>query len=176
MAAYSERHYGDPDWRLSDPRAVVLHYTAGGDYASVHALFAANAPNRDELPGVCAHFVVDQDGTIYQLVSLKVRCRHAIGINDRSIGIEMVQDATADPADASRMILNRPEQSRAAVELVAWLTDRFGIPVSDVIGHGMVNDSRYFHDLSGWVNDHVDWLPAEVQRFQRRVEEARREA
>lgn len=170
MAAYSERHYGDSEWRLSDPRAIVLHYTAGGDYAGVHSTFAADVANRGELPGVCAHFVVDQDGTIYQLVPLDVRCRHAIGINDRAIGIEMVQDATADPRDAARMILDRREQSQAAVKLVAWLTDRFGIPTSDVIGHGMVNDSRYFRDLSGWTNDHVDWLPPEVSEFRERVD------
>lgn len=176
MAAYSERHYGDSEWRLSDPRAIVLHYTASGDYAGVHATFAANAANRGELPGVCAHFVVDQDGTIYQLVPLDVRCRHAIGINDRSIGIEMVQDATADPHDAARMILDRRVQSQAAVELVAWLMDRFGISSTDVIGHGMVNDSRYFRDLSGWTNDHVDWLPEEVREFRQRVNQATRDA
>ena len=43
-----------------------------------------------ELPGVCAHFVIDTDGTIYQLVNLRVRCRHAIGMNWTAIGIEHV--------------------------------------------------------------------------------------
>ena len=53
--------------------------------------FASNAANRGEKPGTCAHFVIEKSGKIHQLVPLGVRCRHAIGLNHVSIGIEMVQ-------------------------------------------------------------------------------------
>ena len=33
-------------------------------------------------------FLIDKDGTIYQLVSLRYICRHTVGLNDRAIGIE----------------------------------------------------------------------------------------
>ena len=43
-----------------------------------------------ELPGTCAHFIVDKDGTIYQLVALTIMCRHTVGLNWTAFGIEQV--------------------------------------------------------------------------------------
>src|SRR5262245_23690549 len=76
MAAYEQRHYGLDTWRLTDPKVVVEHYTASTTFSSAWWTFAGNAPNGGELPGTCAHFVVDSDGTIYQLVPLNTACRH----------------------------------------------------------------------------------------------------
>lgn len=168
MAAYSERHYGESEWRL-DPRAVVLHYTAGSTYESAFETFASNAPSLGEKPGVCAQFVVDKDGTIYQLTRLRVRCRHTIGLNHESVGIEMVQEDLGGGHVTSEAILDREAQARSAVDLVAWLKQRYRIPMRDVIGHAMANDSRLFEDRSGWRNDHVDWPKSEVKTFRKRV-------
>src|SRR5437868_3219646 len=87
MAGYAYRHYGVRSFRLH-PKLIVLHFTDSGpgSYPGVHALFNANTPNGGELPGVCAHYVVDQDGTVYQQVPLGIMCRHAIGVNDHAIG------------------------------------------------------------------------------------------
>ena len=43
-----------------------------------------------ELPGVCAHYVIDRDGTVYQLVPTSIMCRHTVGLNCTAIGIEHV--------------------------------------------------------------------------------------
>ena len=45
--------------------------------------FARNAPDLElgELPGVCSHFVIDRDGTIYRLVPTTIMCRHTVGLN-----------------------------------------------------------------------------------------------
>jgi N-acetyl-anhydromuramyl-L-alanine amidase AmpD len=169
MAGYSERHYGEREWRLHDPDAIVLHYTASGSYSSVWSTFQSNVPNRGELPGVCAHYVVKQTGTIAEVVPPRIRCRHAIGLNHRSIGIEMVQEAGPGPAWADQQILERRPQIRSALRLVAWLQGRYGIATGDVIGHSMANDSPYFKDLQGWRNDHVDWLKKDVKEFRQRL-------
>jgi len=169
MAGYSRRHYGDREWRLRDHDAIVLHYTAGGSYSSAWSTFDSNAPNRGELPGVCAHYVVKQSGGIAELVPPRIRCRHAIGLNHRSIGIEMVQEAGPGPRWADRQILERKPQIRAALRLVAWLQDRYGIATGEVIGHSMANDSPYFEDLQGWRNDHTDWLRGDVKEFRKRL-------
>lgn len=170
-AKYSARHYGERTWHLrrSDVKTLVLHYTAGSTYAGAWQAFASNAPALGERPGVCAQFVVDKDGTIYQLTRLGVRCRHTIGLNHRSIGIEMVQEDVGSPAATAAAILHRGAQSRAAVRLVAWLEQRYDVRVGDVIGHAMANDSRFFEDRQGWRNDHSDWLPAEVAKFRHRL-------
>jgi hypothetical protein len=164
MAAYAQRHYGVATSRLSHPRLVVLHFTASSSYSGVHAAFSSDTPNNGELPGTCAHFVVDKDGTIYQQAPLTVMCRHAIGVNDRSVGIEMVQETGPSSSWADQQILARAPQIRSVLALVAWLCNRYGIPIRDVIGHSMVNDSPFFRDNEGWRNDHTDWQPADIAR------------
>ena len=76
----------------ADPRVIVEHYTVTQDFQPVYNTFAPNRPDPElgELPGICAHFVVDRDGTIYQLVSHDIMCRHTVGLNYTAIGIEHV--------------------------------------------------------------------------------------
>jgi N-acetyl-anhydromuramyl-L-alanine amidase AmpD len=170
MAGYAQRHYGLHSHRLH-VRLIVLHFTASGagSYPGVHATFAADTPNKGELPGTCAHFVVDQDGTIYRLVRLDVMCRHAIGVNDRAVGIEMIQATGISAHWADQQILHRRPQIRSVLRLVRWLQSRYAVQTRDVIGHAMVNDSRFFHDREGWRNDHSDWQREDVLALRRRL-------
>ena len=82
-AAYAKRHYGLATWQLQGPHVIVEHYTATDSFSSVWNTFAANTPDPElgDLPGTCAHFVIDRDGTIYQLVPLTIMCRHTVGLN-----------------------------------------------------------------------------------------------
>jgi hypothetical protein len=169
MGRYSKRHYGKRTWILSDPPAIVLHLTSGSSYRSAWNHFASNAPNRGELPGVCAHFIVGKRGNIYRLVPTKIRCRHAIGLNHKSIGIEMVQEIGSGSHWAATQVFKRRPQIRAAVRLTDHLRDRFGIRLRNVIGHAMANDSPFFKDRQGWRNDHTDWLARDVRKFRKRL-------
>ena len=81
----------------------------------------------------------------------------------------MVQEVGRGVHWADQQILNRKRQSNAAVRLVRWLQGRYGIATRDVIGHSMANDSRYFKDLQGWLNDHSDWLKRDVREFRKRL-------
>ncbi len=168
MADYSLRHSGSATAQLT-PTVIVLHYTAGGTWSSTRSSFASDVPNLGELPNVCAHYVVDQDGTVYQLVPTTIRCRHTIGLNDVAIGIEMVQAAGSGPAWADQQILDRPAQVGAALALVRSLQSQYGIATNNVIGHAMANAALQFHDLLGWHNDHVDWQAADVAVFRSRL-------
>ena len=127
-AAYAKRHYGVSTWRLRDPRVIVEHYTASD--TSPYAYFAANTPDPElgELPGVCAHFVIDRDGTIYQLVRLDTICRHTVGLNWTAIGIEHVGYSARD-------ILGDRRQLAASLKLTRWLRCRYGIATKNVTGH-----------------------------------------
>ena len=147
----------------------MLHFTASDSYSSAWNTFANNTPNRGELPGTCAHFVVSKDGVIHQLVPTTIRCRHAIGLNHRAIGIEMVQEAGPGPHWADQQILARRAQSGAVVRLVRWLQARYAIATGDVIGHAMANDHRLFLDREGWRNDHGDWIAEDVRTLRRRL-------
>jgi len=175
MAAYSKRHYGIDSAKL-DPKLIVLHYTAGDSFQSAWSTFAANTPaagpagSAAELPGTCSQFIVDQQGTIHQLVPLTVQCRHTIGLNRWAIGIEMVQtDAGHDSIWATDQILHRRKQITAVLALVRALMARYGLSKSDVIGHGTANDDPRFVDLEGWRNDHTDWLAPAVKELRSRL-------
>lgn len=166
MAAYAKRHYGVRTWRLDDPKAVVLHFTTTDTWTSPFYHFSNNTPvpgpagSRAEAPGPCTHFLVHTDGRIFQLAPLNVMCRHAIGLNHESIGIEFIEKRSA------ANVLARPKQRQAGVRLVRWLQYRLGIAKSDVIGHSEVNDSPHFLELvKGWRNDHTDWSPAQSRKF-----------
>lgn len=170
MAAYSYRHYGVRTWQLPDPKVIVLHYTVSPNWQSPWNLFASNSPSpgpsgsKPELPGGCTHFLVGKKGKIIQLAPLSTMCRHAIGINHRSIGIEFVEMRSA------ANILNRPKQFAAGVALVKWLQAQTGVATEDVIGHDMVNDSPYFQErVKGWRNDHTDWNARQVKTFRSRL-------
>ena len=97
MAAYAQRHYGIRSWRLH-PKVIVEHFTGSDSFSSAWNTFAANTPDPElaELPGTCAHFIVDRDGTIYQLVRLTVMCRHTVGLNYVALGIENVGTSDGD--------------------------------------------------------------------------------
>jgi beta-N-acetylhexosaminidase len=162
MAAYSLRHYGQATWRLTSPHVIVEHFTANDSFSATWNTFAADTPDPElsELPGTCAHFVVDTDGTIYQLVPLGIRCRHTVGLNWTAIGIEHV-----GTSDAS--ILDNPRQLRASLALTAWLMSRYHIALGDVIGHAESLTSPYHHELyAPWrCQTHADWSQADMNRY-----------
>jgi N-acetyl-anhydromuramyl-L-alanine amidase AmpD len=172
MARYSKRHYGRAVWRLRNPKVIVLHFTGGSSYESAWNTFAANSPNRGEMPGVCAHFIIGKQGTAHQLVRPSIRCRHAIGLNYTSIGIEMVQETGKGAHWADRQILHRRKQIHSALRLVRYLREHFGIKMTNIIGHSMANNSPYFEDHEGWTNTHTDWLWRDVKEFRRRLRRA----
>jgi N-acetylmuramoyl-L-alanine amidase len=141
MTAYAKRHYGLGTFRLRQPRVIVEHWTAGSSFSSAYSTFAQDTPDVElhELPGVCAHFVIDTDGTIYQLVPLKLMCRHTVGLNYTAIGIEHV--GTSDQA-----VLGNRRVLRASLKLTRWLRCTNGIELRDVIGHNESLSSPYHRE------------------------------
>jgi beta-N-acetylhexosaminidase len=166
-AAYAKRHYGIDTWRLRSPHVIVEHYTATTSFGSAWNTFAADTPDPElgERPGTCAHFVIDRDGTIYQLVPLGVICRHTVGLNWTAIGIEHV--GTSD-----RSILDDPKQLEASLRLTLWLMTRYGISLPNVIGHAESLTSPYHRELyAPWrCQTHADWQHADMVVFRAKLE------
>ena len=164
MAAYSERHYGRRMWQLRTPKVIVEHYTDGLSWSSAWNAFAANTRHNGELPGVCAHFIIDRNGTIYHLVPLDTRCRHAVGMNWTAIGIEHV--GTSD-----QMVLRDRRQMRSSIRLTLWLMQHFDINIGNVIGHAETLQSPYHHELyPSWrCLVHADFPHWAMHRYRRRV-------
>ena len=165
-AAYAARHYGLHTSKLVHPRVIVEHYTASTTFSSAWNTFASDAPDPElhERPGTCAHFVIDRDGTIYQLVSLTTICRHTVGLNWTAIGIEHV-----GTSDAS--ILSNKRQMRASLELTLWLMHRYDISLPNVIGHSESLTSRYHRErYTPWrCQTHADWQHADMVTYRRQL-------
>jgi N-acetylmuramoyl-L-alanine amidase len=161
MAAYSEKHYGIHSWRLH-PKVIVEHYTGSNSFSAAWDTFAANTPDPElgELPGTCAHFIVDRNGRIYQLVRTDIMCRHTVGLNYVAIGIEHVGTSDAE-------ILHDPAQIRASLELSAWLVDRFHIRIRNVIGHNESLSSPYHRErYKAWAHQtHADWKHRDMKVY-----------
>ena len=106
MRRYAQRHYGIDDYRLRNPKVIVEHFTATDSFSSAWNTFAQDVPDVElhELPQVCSHFIVDRDGTIYQLVSTTIMCRHTVGLNWTAIGIEHVGTSDAQVMGDARQL------------------------------------------------------------------------
>jgi beta-N-acetylhexosaminidase len=166
MAAYSERHYGQHRWRLRRPRVIVEHVSQTASAAAVFNTFAPDVADVElgELPNVCAHFVIGSSGRIQQLVNLRTRCRHTVGLNWTAIGIEHVGYADGD-------VLGDRRQLRASLWLTHWLQCRFGIGLGNVIGHAESLSSPFHHELVPSLRrqTHGDWRHASMRTYRQRL-------
>jgi hypothetical protein len=162
MAAYSKRHYGAYKWRLLNPKLIVIHYAVAGSLGTIFNTFAPNRPDVEfgELPGVCSHYAVGAGGSAVKFVSPTIRCRHVVGLNHVSIGIEHVGFSDGD-------ILNRPAQLNGSLQLVQWLRCRFGIPIDGVIGHNESLSSPFYKELDPRFKGktHGDFNRASMERY-----------
>jgi N-acetylmuramoyl-L-alanine amidase len=165
-AAYERRHYGLDRSTLLGPHVIVEHYTANDSFSATWNTFASDAadPELHERPGTCAQFVIDRDGTIYQLVRLPVVCRHTVGLNWTAIGIEHV-----GTSDAS--ILESPRQLASSLALTLWLAARYGIARNAVIGHSESLRSPYHRErYPAWrCQTHGDWSHADMEVYRARL-------
>jgi N-acetylmuramoyl-L-alanine amidase len=162
MAAYSKHHYGQYKWRLNNPQLIVEHYAAAGSISAIFNTFRTDQPDVEfhELPNVCSHFAVSASGAVYKFVPPTIRCRHVVGLNYTAIGIEHVGFSDQD-------ILNRPAQLNGSLQFTQWLRCRFGIPVSQVIGHNESLSSPFYKELDPRFQGqtHGDWNHADMQIY-----------
>lgn len=114
------------------PKMVVLHWTAIPTFkGSFEAFYDTKLPNwRPDINSVSglnvsAHFLVDQDGTIYNLIPETTMGRHVIGLNHCAIGVENVGGTKETPLTKAQL--------KANIWLVKYLAKKYDIQY--VIGH-----------------------------------------
>lgn len=119
------------------PQVIVLHYTEQDSVAqSLRTLRTRNSGGR-----VSSHYLVGDDGRIYQLVSDDHRAWHAGAgswgtiheLNSASIGIEIDNDGVEPFSEP---------QVAAILRLLEDLTARHRIPKTAVIGHSDLAPGR----------------------------------
>ena len=166
MRAYARRHYGLNTALLKNPKVIVEHVTVTSSYRATWNTFAPDVPDAElhELPGTCAHFVVDRAGKVHQLVSLRYMCRHTVGLNYPSIGIEHVGMSDAQ-------VRGDTKQMRASLRLTRWLQARFGIAKKNVIGHAESLSSPYHRERVKRLarQTHGDWVHRDMQIYRSKL-------
>jgi N-acetylmuramoyl-L-alanine amidase len=128
------------DARPGEVDLLVLHYTG------MPSAGAALARLCDAVAKVSAHYLVDEDGTVYTLVEEQKRAWHAgvsfwrgaAGLNDRSIGIEIV-----NPGHEFGYRPFPPAQMQAVEALCHGILARWpGIPARNVVAHSDIAPNR----------------------------------
>ena len=130
---YLEEHYGitqsAPDIH---PKMVVVHWTVYPTLEqSFQAFYQPTLPaSRASIQhagalNVSSQYMIDRDGTIYQLMPDTLMARHVIGLNYCAIGIENIGDGQDHPLTEA--------QFEANVWLIRQLVMKH--PIDYVIGH-----------------------------------------
>lgn len=129
------------DERTDKINMIVIHATATATLGETFSyLVHSKAPNR-----VSAHYVIDRDGTVYQLVDEQKRAWHAgvslwdgkTDINSCSIGIEFQCPAAHDELGDFT-----PEQLQTGVLLCRDICTRYGITAHNVVRHSDIAPGR----------------------------------
>ena len=125
------------------PRMIVLHFTGSGtlnsnfNYFNKEEIELARRANKNQsILNVSAHFLVDRDGTVYQLLPDTIFARHIIGLNYMAIGVENVGGPDAPLTEA---------QIKANAALVRYLCARHKIEY--LIGH---SEYSIFRNTALW--------------------------
>ena len=134
-AGIPTRWVPSPNFNPRSPGFVVIHYTSSASAA--HAQRTLTNP----LAEVSAHYLIERDGTILQLVDERARAWHAgdsrwgatVDLNSASIGIELDNDGFEPYA---------PALIEALLRLLADLRERHHVPAANVIGHADVAPTR----------------------------------
>lgn len=133
---YIKSHYGLDVKNIEiTPKMIVLHWTAVMDFEDSfkrlypELLFSdrADIANASAL-NVSTHFLVDRDGTIYQLMPDNWMARHVIGLNYSAIGVENVGGEGNTKDDLTEA------QLQANIKLVNYLKAKYPT-ITNLIGH-----------------------------------------
>ena len=127
------------------PKMIVLHWTVVPTLEKSYEAFEKpTLPNwRLDIKNVSglnvsSQFLVDQDGTIYQLLPETTMARHVIGLNHCAIGVENVGGTEEMPLTKAQLKSN--------IWLVRYLASKYDIEY--VIGH---YEYTYFEGHPLWL-------------------------
>ena len=118
------------------PTLVVLHATGADFDAAMQRL-------RDPASHTAYHYLISRSGAVYQLVQEENRAWHAgaavwqgrSGVDDYSLAVGLVnRNDGQDPFPAAQLA--------AAVTLVRYLADKYGLALPNVVTAGMIGASK----------------------------------
>ena len=133
---YIQKHYGLSVKNINiTPETVVVHWTAVVDFDKSFERLNPELllSDREDIQkastlNVSAHYLIDRQGHIYQLMPDNIMARHVIGLNYSSIGIENVGGKDNKHEDLTQ------EQLQANIALINYLKSKYP-SIKNLIGH-----------------------------------------
>jgi murein DD-endopeptidase MepM/ murein hydrolase activator NlpD len=117
----------------ADIDTIVVHYTTAGNVSGTIAHFQNPAPpcpgNPSRTCPVSAHYIIDKNGDIYQMVKDADKAWHAAQANRTSIGIEHVAKVGDKLTET---------QEKSSIHLIKWLMTEYKIPKENIKAHKQV--------------------------------------
>jgi N-acetyl-anhydromuramyl-L-alanine amidase AmpD len=107
-------------------QTIVIHHSAAPPTVGPQQI-AAYHVNRLGWPGAGYHFMVAEDGIIYQANSVETVSYHAAKVNPRGVGICFLGNFSQE--------VPPPAQLLAGAHLVAWLMQELNVVLDEVKGH-----------------------------------------
>lgn len=132
---FGEDWVGTTNFNLRKPNFVIIHHTAQDSVEQTLRTFTLPRTS------VSSHYVISDDGEIYQMLNDYYRGWHAgVGkwgnntdLNSSSIGIELDNNGFEPFSEA---------QIESLIELLGVLKERHGIPTANFIGHSDIAPTR----------------------------------
>ena len=132
---FAEDWVGTTNFNLRKPNYVIIHHTAQDSVEQTLRTFTLPRTS------VSSHYVISDDGEIYQMLNDYYRGWHAgVGkwgnntdLNSSSIGIELDNNGFEPFSEA---------QIKSLIDLLGVLKERHGIPTANFIGHSDIAPSR----------------------------------
>ena len=124
---YFQSHYND-DSLILKPKMIALHYSGTATFAQLWWTFVNGGLYENTRGHLSVHFVVDRDGTIYELMPLNRRARGTYGVNHVAVSIDLI-------GINEQQILNNPKQLKTSFALIRWLMKTYKIPKEKVLAH-----------------------------------------
>lgn len=131
---YMQTRYGLPPSLVIKPRMIVVHFTEFPTLEKSFSYFNKTVIAKDRGAvakvsplNVSAHFLIDRDGSVYQLMPTNWMARHVIGLDYIAIGIENVGGMPPLPALTK-------EQLSSNIALIKMLKRQYP-EIKYLIGH-----------------------------------------
>ena len=139
---YAKENYDIVSAQMDSIEMIVIHYTAIPTLEKTLAYFkpdileAGRKKNyRKSKLNVGVHYVIDQEGRVFNLIPDSIMGRHLIGFNYHSIGIENVGRDSTELTD---------QQVESNIQLVRFLSQRHS-SIKYLIGHSEYSNEHLAH-------------------------------
>jgi N-acetylmuramoyl-L-alanine amidase len=124
---YFQQYYRDSELSLK-PGMIVLQFSGTENFSRLWHTFVNGGTYDGKKGHLSVHYIIDKDGSIYELMPPNRRVRGTYGVNHVAITVSLIGRNEQEIIDNNR-------QMRTSFALVRWLMNQHRIPKEKVLAH-----------------------------------------